>query len=157
MDFRGFISGCDFFRYRPEAPNEVVVKVEGFGFAGGDAVHIDSGEERPPCQVEFHTGLLEGFPSGGRRQRRVARLDMTAGKEPTLQAVVVHDEHRLSAWMEHQSGACDVPGHVLIARKGRGCFGEQAEGQFTALLGKSIGSGGENSDDLNSGGGDHGG
>jgi hypothetical protein len=156
MDFRGFISGCDFFRYRPEAPNEVVVKVERFGFAGGDAVHIDSGEERPPRQVEFNTGLLEGFPSGGSRQRSVARLDMTAGKEPTLQPVVVHEEHRLSTGMEHQRGACDVPRHVLIARKRRGCIGEKTESQFAALLGKSITGGVENSDDLNSGGGDQG-
>ena len=59
--------------------------------------------------------------------------------------------------MKNQSCARYMPRSVLIARKRRGCIGEKAEGQFTALLGKSITSGIENSDDLNSGRGNHGG
>jgi len=59
--------------------------------------------------------------------------------------------------MKNQSRTRYMPRSILIARKWRGRIGEKAEGQFTALFGKSITSGIENSDDLNSCRGNHGG
>jgi len=80
----GFIGGCDFFGRSPKAPNEVVVKVEGFGFARGNAVHIDPCEKGPASAVQFHSGFLAGFTRGCICKPRVVRLDVTAREEPAF-------------------------------------------------------------------------
>ena len=87
---------------------------------------------------------------------RIVRLDMAAGKQPTLQAAVEDKKDAVSGGSEHQAGAGDVTGIELMAGEGLRRGGQQRQDEFFAFGGFAVACGVELVQEGGDGcGGDH--
>ncbi len=92
-----------------------------------DPVDIDPYQDRIHGSGEIGAGFFDDFAPRRVPDFGVLRFDMTAGKKPSFQAVMKHDQERVTRRMQNESGGCDVSWNELRPGKWRGGVGEKLE------------------------------
>ena len=125
LDLRGFVGFLKVRAGRVETPDQVVMQVIWLRFTGGNAMYIDSHEERLVRGANLNARFLKSFAGCGRIERSVGFFDVAAGQQPSFQTMVVHDEHAFAIGMEDERRASDVTRAELLRRKGLRCVKEE--------------------------------
>jgi len=117
------------------------MQVEEFVAARGDAVHIDAHQERRRIGAEDGSGLLDHFAASRIADERIFGFHVSAGKQPSLQTAVQHQQDAVPIGAKHQAGAGDVAGIELAAGERIGRARQQRQCELFAFGGFAVGGG----------------
>jgi hypothetical protein len=138
-----------------EVEEDIVVQVVGFAFAGGNAVYVEAGDGRYGVGEETGGGLFDDFAAGSVPDFGVGGLDVSAGKEPAVEAAMMNEQEAFVVGGEDESSAGDVAGSELGAGEGRQGGLEEHEDELAGFGGSSVGGVGEGTDERGYGWGVH--
>jgi hypothetical protein len=151
-DGPGFFGELKVIGGSSEMEEDVVVKVVGLTFGGGDAVDVEAGERRDGIGYEVGAGFFDDFAAGGVPDFAVFGLDVASGEEPAIESTVVDQEEALAVGSEDEAGARDMAGMELIAGEGIGSGSEEHEDELARFR---VGDVGGAADELGDGGREH--
>lgn len=79
-------------------------------------MHIQIDEPRR-AHVQLNTGFFDYLASRRGFDRRIRRIDVTAGLEPAIETSVMHEQQRIATRAHHEAGSGEVPGIEVISRQ----------------------------------------
>ena len=123
-----------FLRRGAESEDEIVMQMVRLAPAGWDGVDVYADQKRVAIGNQESSSLLHHFAAGCFPDFGVARLDMSTGQQPAIQAAVMDYDERFARGMDYESGAGDMTGEELGTGERRGSVLKKLKEQFLALI-----------------------